>query len=172
MFGIEKAEKNVVLCQWRHVHDGEWQNGDRHGQGVYTWANGDTYDGEWQNGDRHGQGVCIYADGRKYDGEWKNGDRHGQGVCIYADDRKYDGEWQYGQRHGEGVLTYPNGSKYDGSWQHDKEYGCLGLGLGLDKWFNQLSDFLNKSSIVTYSSGATMLADTPNSEFVELFNGS
>ena len=49
---------------------------------------------------------------------------------------------------------------------------CTEQKKNLDKWFNQLSDFLNKSSIVTYSSGATMLADTPNSEFVELFNGS
>ena len=33
------------------------------------------YEGEWKNGERNGQGTYTWSDGRKYEGEWKDGKR-------------------------------------------------------------------------------------------------
>lgn len=33
---------------------GEWKNGKRHGDGLYTYANKDVYSGKWENGRKHG----------------------------------------------------------------------------------------------------------------------
>jgi len=35
----------------------------KHGNGIYTWADGRKYDGEWQNGRQHGNGKYISKDG-------------------------------------------------------------------------------------------------------------
>jgi hypothetical protein len=53
-----------------------------HGQGTYTWADGNKYVGKWWYDKRNGQGTCTYADGNKYVGEWKEGERNGQGTYI------------------------------------------------------------------------------------------
>ena len=50
-------------------YDGDWVEGNMHGRGVYTYANGDSYDGDWVDDKKHGRGVHTYADGGVYDGE-------------------------------------------------------------------------------------------------------
>lgn len=52
------------------VYKGAYQNGKKHGYGVYTWEDGKEYAGNWQNGKQHGEGVYK---GRK--GVWENGKR-------------------------------------------------------------------------------------------------
>jgi len=32
------------------VYDGEWKDGNMHGQGVYRYASGDVYEGEFKDG--------------------------------------------------------------------------------------------------------------------------
>jgi len=39
------------------------------GEGKYLR---NRYQGEWVNGQRHGCGVFYFANGARYDGEWKN----------------------------------------------------------------------------------------------------
>jgi hypothetical protein len=52
---------------------GSIRDGKRHGQGTYTYANGDKYVGEWRDGKRHGQGILTYADGRPpLEGIWED----------------------------------------------------------------------------------------------------
>ena len=43
-----------------------------HGEGMFTWPNGNKYDGGYKNDQRHGQGSFLWADGRTYIGEWEN----------------------------------------------------------------------------------------------------
>ena len=46
-------------------------------RGTYTWGPasefvGDTYVGEWKNGKKNGQGIYTFADGRVQEGIWEN----------------------------------------------------------------------------------------------------
>ena len=44
-----------------------------HGEGVYSYANGDCYRGEFMNDLPHGHGVYILANGNIYSGKWEKG---------------------------------------------------------------------------------------------------
>ena len=58
-------------------YDGERNSaGQRHGRGVYRYANGEVYEGDWKDDKRHGQGVLRYAGGSiDHDGQWEAGQR-------------------------------------------------------------------------------------------------
>ena len=38
---------------------GFFQNGVKHGYGIYTWSTGDTYEGEYVDDFKHGLCVCV-----------------------------------------------------------------------------------------------------------------
>jgi len=40
------------------------------------------YVGEWKNGEKNGQGTYTFHDGGKYVGGWKDGKEHGQGTLL------------------------------------------------------------------------------------------
>lgn len=70
---------------------GEWMDDVRHGQGKYTYINGDTYEGEWSNNLRHGKGSYTFSStGAKYVGNWVNGRKEGPGEFLFAN-YKYTG---------------------------------------------------------------------------------
>jgi HAD superfamily hydrolase (TIGR01509 family) len=102
---------------------GGWQDDKMHGQGTYTWANGNKYVGEWKDDNRHGQGTFTDADGSKYIGDWKDDKGHGQGTYTYADGSKYIGDWKDDLAHGYGTNTWANGNKYVGEWKDDNRHG-------------------------------------------------
>ena len=45
---------------------------------VHTLEDGSTYQGQVQNGEKNGQGVYIWPNGDRYDGEWQAGLMSGQ----------------------------------------------------------------------------------------------
>ncbi len=47
-------------------------NDKKHGQGTYTFANGDKYVGEFKDDMIHGQGTQTFADGTIEKGLWVN----------------------------------------------------------------------------------------------------
>ena len=52
---------------------GYWENNKKHGEGVFSYENGDIYSGWWANGVKHGKGTYIIkATGQKIQGEWNN----------------------------------------------------------------------------------------------------
>ena len=55
------------------------------GFGKYTYLDGEKDEGDWKNGEFHGQGTYSFPDGRKYVGEWKNREYHGQGTFTFTD---------------------------------------------------------------------------------------
>ena len=55
-------------------YEGDLKEGKYHGQGTYTFANGDQYVGEYKDDMRHGQGTFTYPDGTIKRGIWKNGE--------------------------------------------------------------------------------------------------
>ena len=46
---------------------GDYKNGKRTGQGVYTFKNGNTYDGEFWDGVKNGKGTFKYPNGNIYE---------------------------------------------------------------------------------------------------------
>ena len=102
---------------------GEWKDGKRFGQGTYTWPSGTKYVGEWKDGKRFGQGTYTWPSGSKYVGEWKDGKKSGQGTKTWTDGSKYVGEWKDGKKSGQGTNTYADGSKYVGEWKDGKQHG-------------------------------------------------
>ena len=75
------------------VYEGQWENGEMHGQGKFTWPDGVVYEGQYQNGQIHGQGKFTFSDGAVYEGQFENDDAHGEGLRTIGDKtwkRKYD----------------------------------------------------------------------------------
>lgn len=60
------------------VYQGNWHQGKRHGQGIYTWADEDYYDGEWVKDYAEGQGTSMTS-GIYFVGTFKKGKKHGLG---------------------------------------------------------------------------------------------
>jgi len=71
---------------------------DRGLRRVVEYPNGDKYDGEWKDGNKHGHGMFTWADGRKYDGMWKDNKSHGRGQEVQPDGAKYLVEWENGRK--------------------------------------------------------------------------
>ena len=51
----------------------------RHGKGLHTSSNGDTYKGYWRLDKRHGRGKATLATGMQYEGDWVDDKAHG---CV------------------------------------------------------------------------------------------
>jgi hypothetical protein len=86
LVGSAYAQSNLPACQGSDIK--KWNDCF----GTFTWPSG-TYLGEWKDGQRHGQGVFNWTNGDKYVGEYKKDRRNGQGsrTTKYGND---DGEWR------------------------------------------------------------------------------
>ena len=101
------------------------------GQGTFTYAHGynsnfhgEKYVGEWNNGNMHGQGTFTYSNGDIYEGELKDNKMHGQGTFTYAHGDKYEGGYNYGKFHGQGTITLADGTIIKkGLWENGKYVG-------------------------------------------------
>lgn len=104
-------------------YDGDIVGGKMHGNGTYTWANGDIYIGEFKNDNLNGQGTYILSNGDKYVGGFENGMKTGQGTYVWADGETYIGEWKDNVKSGYGTNTWPDGSKYVGEFKDNNAIG-------------------------------------------------
>lgn len=96
---------------------------DYTGKAEVIYPNSDTYVGDFVNGLKEGQGVYTFINTDKYTGEWKNNKQHGIGKTEYAKNEKYYGRYEDGKRNGEGVYNYSNGDIYSGSWKNNLKHG-------------------------------------------------
>ena len=48
---------NIYIC-----YIGYWENGKRHGEGVFTYINKDIYSGWWKFGKKEGTGTYVFFD--------------------------------------------------------------------------------------------------------------
>ncbi|KAK2957660.1 putative Phosphatidylinositol 4-phosphate 5-kinase 5 [Blattamonas nauphoetae] len=98
--------------------------GEREGQGVNRFPNGDIYKGEYKKGVRQGPGKYFWKKPiAKYSGTYENHKKEGYGLMKYPDGSSYDGQFHEGRRHGDGTYTYPNGDTYIGQWENGKKHG-------------------------------------------------
>ena len=58
---------------------GDFVDGQEHGDGLYTWVDGEVFGGQFVDGKPHGLGVKSWPDGEKYSGDWFEGERSGHG---------------------------------------------------------------------------------------------
>ena len=57
----------------------------KHGQGKYSWNDGEIYEGSWKEDSMHGEGKMIYANGDVYTGSFEDNRRHGEGEMVYKE---------------------------------------------------------------------------------------
>ncbi|KRX00816.1 hypothetical protein PPERSA_01995 [Pseudocohnilembus persalinus] len=139
----EKTQEKLPNCNKQSYYEGEFQNGEITGKGVYVYSNGNVYKGEFLEGEKHGQGV-FNTDYEQYTGEFQYNQYHGDGIIkksngdviegqfknhkphgnceinIISKQEKYIGQMQNGLKHGEGEYTIPNYS-YKGNFENDKK---------------------------------------------------
>lgn len=102
---------------------GYFVDGDREGEGVYTWTDGSRYGGNWHLNKRHGKGTMQFSNGATYEGEWRNGERYGVGTYISPTGVKYQGDWKNNKREGHGISENSRGDIYKGEWWNDEYHG-------------------------------------------------
>jgi hypothetical protein len=105
------------------TYDGEWVDGQRQGQGTYSYL-GALFEGTWEQGKRNGKGTLFYATGHVYEGEFKADQPNGKGkLTMGKKESVYEGDWADGQQHGKGVYVFPNGDTYEGEFQNGRMTG-------------------------------------------------
>ncbi|CDJ41691.1 MORN repeat-containing protein, putative [Eimeria tenella] len=93
------------------------------GYARYLYSNGDCYEGQFSSCQRHGDGVYSSADGMRYDGSWVRDERHGHGVLAHESvGYLYVGQWQHNKKCGEGHL-YSRSERYWGQFLDNKYHG-------------------------------------------------
>lgn len=105
-------------------YEGEWEDGNLEGKGVYTSPTLGHYEVEFQASCFHGQGKLKLPNGDVYEGSFMQGKRDGQGAYRWPDGDEYVGPMRGNQRNGHGILTSPlRDLKFEGQWQRDLPQG-------------------------------------------------
>jgi hypothetical protein len=90
------------------VYEGDYLNDLQHGQGTYTWKNGDTYVGGYKAGKRDGQGQYKWKTGWQYNGGWTANVRNGPAEIRTPDGITYKGVCEANKMD----VEFPSGRKY------------------------------------------------------------
>lgn len=111
-----RSEVHMLFGHNKNLYD-ILKEGKLTGQGKLTTPSGDMYEGQFLGFARHGEGVLTYADGNTLRGQWEYGAIHtGHGVLHQANGM-YEGEIQHGLWHGQGKST-----RADGAYQQEGEF--------------------------------------------------
>lgn len=131
--GKIKYEFNVIDSN-ENVKEFIFDNGDKyrgeyndegvmHGNGIYTFKNGNMYVGELKMGVFEGKGKLIYKNGDFYEGNWLDDNKDGLGKFTYANGNIYEGNFRLGYMEGKGKLSISNGNIYIGEFENGKMSG-------------------------------------------------
>ncbi len=128
-------------------YQGNFIDGRKEGNGVYTWANGDIYEGTFIKNVKHGKGIFRPADSlnflqcqwqndrivdeqtanitytnsnRIFEGQIKsNGAIDGQGILNFDSNGIYKGSIKNNSFQGDCKIHYPNGDIYKGQMENN-----------------------------------------------------
>ena len=85
----------------------------KYGEGKKVWPNGDRYEGGWRNGEKDGQGTYTWSGGEmKYQGQYKDDLEDGQGTFTWPNGEQYQGGFKEDEMDGQGTVALANGKKY------------------------------------------------------------
>ena len=98
-------------------YHGYWENGRRHGEGVFTYTNGDVYSGWWKYGNKQGFGTYLFKEtGMKMSGDWENGALT-SGKWVYPNGLYFEGDFENNKPKGAGVWYFKNGNTLHGTFE-------------------------------------------------------
>ena len=104
-------------------YEGEFNDGLKQGEGVYTWDNGDRYEGRFAEDRPDGRGKYQFANGDAYEGEVKAGVIVGRGSYTTKAGDVFDGSFVAGKPHGIGVYRFASGDRYEGEMSQGVMHG-------------------------------------------------
>ena len=64
---------------------------------ICNYADGSKYQGDWNSGQKHGQGILILPNGERYEGQFENDLAHGEGIYTWGDGVRSEGEFREGK---------------------------------------------------------------------------
>ena len=120
----ENRVNGAVICNYADgsKYQGDWNSGQKHGQGILILPNGERYEGQFENDFAHGEGVYTWADGVRSEGEFREGkpwsvvgyDEHGE-ICgliidgkvkeVYTDSHRCATQTRYQEEKVTNILT-------------------------------------------------------------------
>jgi hypothetical protein len=126
--------------------EGNFLSGKLHGEGSYTFYNGDSYVGQFRGGRRHGRGVYHrLTRGEVFEGEFFenlpigqgkltkkgtmtikgefSGEGISEGVVKFTSGKEYRGWFKDSLAEGKGMLQMDNGDQYKGDWKAGEKHG-------------------------------------------------
>ena len=110
------------------VYIGEFEDGEKDGEGEETLSDGSRFKGTYQQGKRNGFGILYGPDNSViYRGDWRDDLQHGRGVLYRRqlledsceeniNDGVYDGDFFKNKFSGSGKLTYNDRTSIEGQW--------------------------------------------------------
>ncbi len=121
---MNEFENSSINIQAKSFQDGIYLGnvlkGEREGEGIMLFNNGESFIGHWKNDAQEEKGIFYYKNGDKYDGEWINGKREGKGIFYYHNGDRYEGDWKNDKKDGKGIIYLHNGDRAMGDFSN----GC------------------------------------------------
>ena len=98
-------------------YHGYWENGKRHGEGVFTYSKtGDVYSGWWRFGEKEGHGTYVFKEsGMKLVGTWAKSQMQ-TGQWIYPNGLYWKGNFERNMPSGVGTWYFKNGNTLEGEF--------------------------------------------------------
>ena len=93
---------------------GEFKDGKKHGRGLYTWANGDSFNGDFADDLPNGKGQYLFASGDEYSGDIVAGRISGQGVYRTKGMDRIEGSFVDAKANGRALYLFASGDRYEG----------------------------------------------------------
>ena len=105
------------------VREGPYADGQKQGRWVERYASGNVGEGPYADGQRQGNWVVRYADGTVSEGPYEENKRHGRWVVRYASGLVDEGPYADGQKQGRWVERYADGNVGEGPYADGQRQG-------------------------------------------------
>ena len=107
-----------------NITTGNFEGGQRHGQGKCTFFNGDIYIGQWEKGAIKGYGKYYFHNEGTLLKAFPRNPKYGHyGEMKFGPNIRYEGYWDRGTPHGRGKYYLLDGKTFEGLFVRGKRDG-------------------------------------------------